>query len=57
MNDTKTMGLRLPVQAAVDRTAACGTLADGQGVDASQNAGQIAGQIAGQVLPFLFSLF
>jgi hypothetical protein len=57
MNDTKTMGLRLPVQAAVDRTAAYGTLADGQGLDASQNAGQIAGQIASQVLPFLFSMF
>jgi len=36
MNDTKTMGLRLPVQAAVDRTATGGTLADGTGVEASQ---------------------
>ena len=36
MNDTKTMGLRLPVQAAVDRTATYATLADGAGVEASQ---------------------
>jgi hypothetical protein len=45
------------VQAAVDRTAAYGTLADGQGVDASNNtAGQIANAVA-QTLPFIFSLF
>ena len=37
MNETKTMGLRLPVQVAVDRTTAYGTLADGTGVDASQD--------------------
>jgi hypothetical protein len=42
MNDTKTMGLRtmglrLPVQAAVDRTAPDATLVDGAGVEASQN--------------------
>ena len=37
MNDTKTMGLRLPVQAAVDRTATGATLADGAGVEASQS--------------------
>jgi hypothetical protein len=36
MNDTKTMGLRLPVQAAVDRTATYATLAEGAGVEASQ---------------------
>jgi len=36
MNETKTMGLRLPVQAApVDRTARGATLADGAGVEAS----------------------
>ena len=29
MNETKTMGLRLPVQAAVNRTAMGATLADG----------------------------
>ena len=35
MNETKTMGLRLPVQAAVDRTAMGTTLAAGAGVEAS----------------------
>jgi hypothetical protein len=35
MNETKTMGLRLPVQAAVDRTAMGATLTDGAGVEAS----------------------
>jgi hypothetical protein len=35
MNDTKSMGLRLPVQAAVDRTATHATLADGTGMEAS----------------------
>ena len=35
MNDTKSMGLRLPVQAAVDRTAAHATLGDSTGVEAS----------------------
>ena len=35
MNETKTMGLRLPVQAAVDRTATGATLAGGTGVEAS----------------------
>jgi len=34
MNETKTMGLRLPVQAAVNRTATGATLADGAGVEA-----------------------
>ena len=34
-NETKTRGLRLPVQAAVDRTAMGATLADGAGVEAS----------------------
>jgi hypothetical protein len=37
MNGTKTMGLRLPVQAVVDRTTTGVTLADGVGVEASQN--------------------
>jgi hypothetical protein len=36
MNDTKSMGLRLPVQAAVDRTAAHAALTEGAGVEASQ---------------------
>ena len=36
MNDTKTMELRLPVQAAVDRTATGATLAEGVGMEASQ---------------------
>ena len=35
MSETKTMGLRLPVQAAVDRTATGATLADGAGAGAS----------------------
>jgi len=35
MNETKTMGLPLPVQGAVDRTAMGATLADGAGVEAS----------------------
>jgi hypothetical protein len=34
MNDTKSMGLRLPVQAAVDRTPAYGALGEGTGVQA-----------------------
>jgi len=55
MNDTKTMGLRLPVQAAVDRTAAYGTLADGTGVDASQvNWGQLGNTVL-QNLPGIIS--
>jgi hypothetical protein len=37
MNETTTMGLRLPVQAAVDRTTTDVTLVEGIGVDASQN--------------------
>jgi hypothetical protein len=37
MNGTTSAGLRLPVQAAVDRTATSATLADGAGVEASQN--------------------
>jgi hypothetical protein len=55
MNETKSTGLRLPVQAAVDRTATYATLADG-GVEASQNAGQIVSGIL-QALPTIFSLF
>ena len=35
MNETKTMGLRLPVQAAVDRTAMGAALTEGAGVEAS----------------------
>ena len=57
MNDTKTMGLRLPVQAAVDRTATYASLAQGTGVEASQgfNLGNILGQIPwGQILGGLF---
>ena len=34
MDEMKTTGLRLPVQAAVDRTAMGATLADGAGVEA-----------------------
>jgi hypothetical protein len=56
MNDTKTMGLRLPVQAAVDRTAAYGTLAEGQGVEASQNWSSILGGVL-NALPTIAGLF
>lgn len=37
MDTTKTMGLRLPVQAAVNRTATGAALTEGAGVEASQN--------------------
>ncbi len=37
MDTTKTTGLRLPVQAAVNRTATGATLTEGAGVEASQN--------------------
>jgi hypothetical protein len=36
MNETKTMGLRLPVQAAVNRTATGAALTGGTGIEASQ---------------------
>ena len=53
MNDTKTMGLRLPVQAAVDRTTTYATLADGAGVEASINLGNIDwGSIANAIASF-----
>lgn len=56
MNDTKSAGLRLPVQAAVDRTAPGAALADGTGVEASQSVGQILGSIPwGQILGGLAS--
>ena len=38
MSETKTMGLRLPVQAAVDRTATGATLADGAGAGAGASS-------------------
>jgi hypothetical protein len=41
MDATRSAGLRLPVQAVVDRTPSYGALADDTGVDASQNWGQI----------------
>jgi len=53
MNETTSAGLRLPVQAAVDRTATGATLADGTGVEASdwwdtlQQVGQWIGRVAG----------
>jgi hypothetical protein len=37
MNGSTSAGLRLPVQAAVDRTATGGALAEGAGMEASQN--------------------
>ncbi len=48
MNQTKP-GLRLPVQAAVDRTACYATLAEG-GVESSQDAQQILSGIS-QIIP------
>jgi hypothetical protein len=39
MDTTKTMGLRLPVQAAVNRTATGAALTEGAGVEASINLG------------------
>jgi hypothetical protein len=48
MNVTKSAVLRLPVQAAVDRTATYATLAEGAGVEASCQP--IAGRI-GQWAP------
>lgn len=65
MDGTSSAGLRLPVQAAVNRTASYGALADGTGMEASQfNLGnllqgisQIAsgpiGQAIGSALGFL----
>jgi hypothetical protein len=57
MNDTKTMGLRLPVQAAVDRSATGAALADGTGVEASQSLQDILGGIAKVAGPILGGLF
>jgi hypothetical protein len=55
MNETKSAGLRLPVQAAVNRTADYGALADTQGVDAAQiNWGNL-GQTVLQNLPGIVS--
>jgi hypothetical protein len=36
MNDAKSAGLRVPMQAAVDRTATGATLSDGASVELSQ---------------------
>ncbi len=55
MNETKTAGLRLPVQAAVDRTAAYSALADTPGVDASQINWGALGQTVLQNLPGIVS--
>jgi len=55
MDATRSVGLRLPVQATVDRTASYGALADGTGVDASQiNWGQLGGTLL-QNLPGIIS--
>jgi hypothetical protein len=50
MNETKSAGLRLPVQAAVDRTATYSALAGTPGVDASIDWGSL-GQTVLQNLP------
>jgi hypothetical protein len=62
MDATRSVGLRLPVQAAVHRTPSYGALADGTGVDASQDWGKILGGIAqnipwGDVLSGIGSVF
>jgi hypothetical protein len=49
MNEMKSVGLRLPVQAVVDRTTADTTLADGAGVEASGPVGDAVGGIAAGV--------
>jgi hypothetical protein len=41
MKETSSAGLRLPVQAAIDRTRTYGTFADGSGVEASINFGDL----------------
>jgi hypothetical protein len=53
MDATQSMGLRLPVQGAVDRTAPYGALAGGTGVEASQLQAliPIATQLAQQYGP------
>jgi hypothetical protein len=58
MNDTKTMGLRLPVQAAVERSATGATLADGTGVEASDwfDVLNTIGKVVGTVAPIVASL-
>jgi hypothetical protein len=59
MNDTKPMGLRLPVQAAVERSATYATVADGVGVEASQLPSWLTGiiQNAPGILSTIASLF
>jgi hypothetical protein len=51
MNEKKTMRLRLPVQVAVDRTTAYGTLADGTGVDVSQDLVGAPVRVSADTLP------
>jgi hypothetical protein len=43
MKETSSTGMRLPVQAAIDRTRTYGTLADGSGVEASIDFGKLLG--------------
>lgn len=58
MNGMKSPGLRLPVQAAVDRTPTGAALTGEAGVEASQSVGQILGSIPwGTILGGLGSLF
>jgi hypothetical protein len=59
MNETKSVGLRLPVQATVDRTATYATLAQGAGVEASQLPPWLTGiiQAAPSILGAIGSLF
>jgi hypothetical protein len=65
MDGKSSAGLRLPVQAAVNRTASYGALADGDGVDASFSFGdlfntvsQVASSPVGQaILGGLTSIF
>jgi hypothetical protein len=53
MNENRSAGLRLPVQAAVDRTATGAALADGAGVEASQNLPEVLQGILGDPLDLL----
>jgi hypothetical protein len=55
MNETKSAGLRLPVQAAVNRTADYNALTETQGVDAAQINWGSLGQTVLQHLPGIIS--
>lgn len=57
MNETKSVGLRLPVQASVDRPVTGAALAEDTGVEASQNWSNILQGALPIVTSLLGSLF